>query len=131
MKRGFREIPPDGKSHLNSAKGAKMAEKLINVTDSNFSLEVEQSSLPVLVDFGATWCAPCKALGVTLDAMVDDYAGRAKFCYVDIQQAPMASSRFGIRSVPTLVIFKNGAPAGSLMGAVDRKRVAELIGSVQ
>ena len=107
-----------------------MAEKLVNVTDSNFVSEVEQSSLPVLVDFGATWCAPCKALGVTLDAMVDDYAGRAKFCYVDIQQAPMASSKFGIRSVPTVIVFKNGIPSGSLLGAVDRNKLTELLKSV-
>ncbi|MBN2343801.1 MAG: thioredoxin fold domain-containing protein [Deltaproteobacteria bacterium] len=107
-----------------------MAEKLLNVTDSNFIAEVEQSSLPVLVDFGATWCAPCKALGVTLDAMVDDYAGRAKFCYVDIQQAPGAAAKFGIRSVPTVIVFKNGAPAGSLMGAVDRNKLADLLKAV-
>lgn len=107
-----------------------MAEKLINVTDSNFVSEVEQSSLPVLVDFGATWCAPCKALGVTLDAMVDDYAGRAKFCYVDIQQAPMASSKFGIRSVPTVIVFKNGIPSGSLLGAVDRNKLTGLLKNV-
>ncbi|MBN2718895.1 MAG: thioredoxin fold domain-containing protein [Deltaproteobacteria bacterium] len=108
-----------------------MAEKLVNVTDANFASEVEQSSLPVLVDFGATWCAPCKALGVTLDAMVDDYAGRVKFCYVDIQQAPAASAKFAIRSVPTVIVFKNGAPAGSLLGAVDRNKLADLLKNVQ
>lgn len=107
-----------------------MAEKLVNVTDANFATEVEKSSLPVLVDFGATWCAPCKALGVTLDGMVDDYAGRAKFCYVDIQQAPATSAKFGIRSVPTIIVFKNGGPAGSLMGAVDRNKLAELLKAV-
>ncbi|MBN2527344.1 MAG: thioredoxin fold domain-containing protein [Deltaproteobacteria bacterium] len=107
-----------------------MAEKLVNVTDSNFASEVEQSSLPVLVDFGATWCAPCKALGVTLDAMVDEYAGRAKFCYVDIQQAPVTSGKFAIRSVPTVVVFKNGAPAGSLLGAVDRNKIVGLLKNV-
>lgn len=107
-----------------------MAEKLINVVDGNFQSEVLQSSLPVLVDFGATWCAPCKALGVTLDSMVDDYAGRVKFCYVDIQQAPSTSSNFGIRSVPTVIVFKNGAPAGSLMGAVERPKLEELLNSV-
>ena len=89
-----------------------MAEKLINLTDGNFAAEVEQSSTPVLVDFGATWCAPCKALGVTLDGMVDQYAGRVKFCYVDIQQAPAAAGKFAIRSVPTVVMFNRGVPRG-------------------
>jgi thioredoxin 1 len=107
-----------------------MAEKLINVTDSNFSSEVIGSSLPVLVDFGASWCAPCKVLGATLDSMVDEYSGRAKFCYVDIQQAPSAAGNWGIRSVPTVIVFKNGAPAGSLVGAVDKAKIAQLLSSV-
>jgi len=104
-----------------------MAEKLINVDDSNFVSEVEQSSIPVLVDFGATWCAPCKALGVTLDGMVDSYEGRCKFVYVDIQQAPATSQKFGIRSVPTIIVFNGGVPRGSLMGAVGQDKLADLI----
>jgi thioredoxin 1 len=107
-----------------------MADKLINVTDANFASEVEQSGTPVLVDFGATWCGPCKGLGETLGGMVDSYDGRVKFCYVDIQEAPMAAGRLGVRSVPMLVLFKNGNPAGSLMGAVPRPRIEDLINSV-
>ncbi len=105
------------------------SEKMVSVSDSNFVREVEQSIVPVLVDFGATWCGPCKVLGATLDGMIDGYKESVKFCYVDIQEAPMTSQKFGVRSVPTLIMFKGGAPSGSLIGAQPQNKIAELIRS--
>lgn len=106
------------------------AKKLINVNDGSFAEEVEQSTIPVLVDFGATWCGPCVGLGNTLDGMVDGYQGRVKFCYMDIQDAPMTAQKFGVRSVPTIILFNNGAPTGSLLGAVPRPKIEQLLSSV-
>jgi thioredoxin 1 len=105
------------------------SEKIITLDDSNFSAEVEKISTPVLVDFGATWCGPCKAVGKTLDSMIDGYQGKVKFCYVDIQNAPMTAQKFEIRSVPTLILFKNGNPVGSLLGAQPKAKIASLIES--
>jgi thioredoxin 1 len=102
-------------------------EKMIPIEDANFCKEVEQATTPVLVDFGATWCEPCKTLGTTIDSMADNYTGQVKFCYVDIQKAPMAAQRFGVLSVPTLVLFSNGAPRGSLHGAQPKGKIEELL----
>ncbi len=106
------------------------SEKMITVDDSNFTSEVEGAAGAVLVDFGATWCGPCKVLGATLDKMIDGYDGKVKFCYVDIQKAPMTAGKFGIQSVPTLILFNNGAPAGSLLGAQPAPKIDALLKSV-
>lgn len=105
------------------------SDKMTTVDDNNFGAEVEQSDLPTLVDFGATWCGPCKALGVTLDGMMDGYEGKIKFCYIDIQQAPGTAQKFAVRSVPTLILFKDGAPVGSLIGAQPKGKIEALLNS--
>ena len=107
-----------------------VSEKIIDVDDNTFHAEVEQAKMPVLADFGATWCGPCKSLGATLGGMTKSYAGRIKFCYIDIQKAPLASQKYAVRSVPTLILFNNGTPSGSLLGAQPKAKIEELISTV-
>ena len=98
-----------------------------DVTDANFQTEVVQSKLPVLVDFWATWCGPCRAIAPHLDALAQTYAGKIRVGKCDIDHNPGVPTQFEIRSVPTLLLFKNGQVAGQLVGAVPRARIEDLI----
>jgi len=98
-----------------------------DVTDANFQTEVVQSKLPVLVDFWATWCGPCRAIAPHLDALAQTYAGKIRVGKCDIDHNPSVPTQFEIRSVPTLLLFKNGQVTGQLVGAVPRARIEDLI----
>jgi len=98
-----------------------------DVTDANFQTEVVQSQLPVLVDFWATWCGPCRTIAPHLDALAQAYAGKIRVGKCDIDHNPGVPTQFEIRSVPTLLLFKNGEVSGQLVGAVPRARIEDLI----
>jgi thioredoxin 1 len=98
-----------------------------DVTDANFQTEVVQSKLPVLVDFWATWCGPCRAIAPHLDALAQAYAGKIRVGKCDIDHNPGVPTQFEIRSVPTLLLFKDGQVTGQLVGAVPRARIEDLI----
>jgi thioredoxin 1 len=100
------------------------------VTDANFQAEVSQSSTPVLVDFWATWCGPCRTIAPHLEAIAQAYAGKIRIGKCDIDSNQMVPMQFEIRSVPTLLLFKNGQVAGQLVGAVPRARIEDLISKV-
>ena len=100
------------------------------VTDANFQAEVSQSSTPVLVDFWATWCGPCRTIAPHLEAIAQAYAGKIRIGKCDIDSNQMVPMQFEIRSVPTLLLFKNGRVAGQLVGAVPRARIEDLISKV-
>jgi thioredoxin 1 len=100
------------------------------VTDANFQAEVSQSSTPVLVDFWATWCGPCRTIAPHLEAIAQAYAGKIRIGKCDIDHNQMVPTQFEIRSIPTLLLFKNGQVAGQLVGAVPRARIEDLVSKV-
>ena len=94
-----------------------MAGNVIELNDENFDREVSKSVQPVLVDFGATWCGPCKALAPVVEKLADETVGKYKICKIDIDDAPTVTAKFGVRSVPTILVFKNGEKAAQHVGA--------------
>jgi thioredoxin len=103
------------------------AMKLQQVTEQDFETEVLVSELPVLVEFGATWCGPCKVVEPELQALAREYQGRAKVVSVDIDQSPFLARQLGIQSVPTFLVFHQGRPVTGKAGALKKAQLAELI----
>ena len=93
-----------------------MSGNIIEVNDTNFSDEVEKSDTPVLIDFSAEWCGPCRMFHPTLEAVASEYADRIKVGKIDVDQSPQTAGKFGIRGVPTVMIFRNGKVEASFVG---------------
>src|SRR3954467_1594762 len=94
-------------------------------TDSNFETEILKSSLPTLVDFWAVWCAPCRAIAPHMDALATQYQGKIRVAKSDIDSNPPSPTRSHIRSIPTLLMFKDGQVVGQVVGAVPRAKIEE------
>ncbi len=95
------------------------------LTDDNFDAEVLKSDIPVLVDFWAEWCMPCKMVEPIVDQIAQEYADKVKIGKVDVDSNPQISMKYGIRSIPTLLIFKNGQPVDQIIGAVPKKNILQ------
>ncbi|NIA06662.1 MAG: thioredoxin [Actinobacteria bacterium] len=100
-----------------------MAGNIVVLSDQEFQAEVIDSSTPVLVDFSAEWCGPCKALAPVIEQLSDEYAGRVKFAKVDIDSNRASASQYDIQSVPTMIIFQNGQPVKKLVGLTPKDRI--------
>ncbi|MEM9676155.1 MAG: thioredoxin [Cyclobacteriaceae bacterium] len=98
--------------------------KPVEITDSNFS-EVVNSDKPVLVDFWAEWCGPCKMIAPVVDELASDYDGKAVVGKVDVDSNPEVAGKFGIRSIPTLLVFKNGEVVDKQVGAVNKSILSQ------
>jgi thioredoxin 1 len=102
---------------------------VIELNDENFDNEVATSDKPVLVDFGATWCGPCKILAPIVEKLADEYAGKYKVCKVDIDEATKITAKFGIRGVPTVLVFKNGEKTGQHVGVTNKETLLKMLGA--
>jgi thioredoxin 1 len=104
-----------------------MAKDTVAVQDASFKAEVLDSSVPVLVDFWATWCAPCKAIAPALDELATQYKGKVKIAKVDVDESNTVAQQYGIRSIPTLLLFKGGKVVDQLVGAVPKTKLEDTI----
>jgi thioredoxin 1 len=104
-----------------------MGANTVEITDSNFEAEVEQSTVPVLVDFWAAWCGPCRALAPTVEQIAEEYDGRLKVGKLDVDANGSLSARFSIRGIPTLLLFKDGQVKEQLVGAVTKATIESAI----
>lgn len=103
--------------------------KTILLDDQNFESEVLNSTSPVLVDFWAEWCGPCRALAPTIEEIAQEYEGRLKVGKLNVDENPGAPSAFEIRSIPTLILFRDGAVIERVVGALPKGQITELIDS--
>ena len=99
----------------------------VNVDDSSFQQEVVESELPVLVDFWAPWCGPCNIVGPIVAEIAQEYAGKLKVCKVNVDNANATANAFGIRGIPTLIIFKGGEAVEQIVGAVPKPEITTKI----
>ena len=104
-----------------------MSDKIVHVSDATFDAEVLNSDIPVLVDFWAEWCGPCKMIAPVLDEIADEYAGKLKICKVDVDSNPDIPPKFGIRGIPTLIVFKNGAVEATKVGALSKPQLSDFV----
>jgi len=107
-----------------------MAEGLFEITDRSFDSDVIRSDLPVLVDFWAAWCGPCKAIAPVIQEIAIEYSGKVKVGKVDVDQNNQIAMQYGIRSIPTLLILKDGKVIDQIVGAVPKKSITDLLDKV-
>ncbi|MBD0372723.1 MAG: thioredoxin [Pyrinomonadaceae bacterium] len=104
-----------------------MSEHVNEVSDSSFEKDVLQSDQPVLVDFWAAWCAPCRMLAPTVEAVAEKYAGNARVVKLNVDENPAISQRYGIKGIPTLILFKGGKEEERVVGATSKEAISRMI----
>ena len=100
---------------------------LVQLNSNNFKEEVLESDLPVLVDFYADWCGPCKMIAPVIEELADDYAGKAKICKLNVDNAQDIAAQFSVMSIPTMIVFKGGVSVDQALGALPKPQIAEML----
>ena len=100
---------------------------ILEITDANFESEVLKSQVPVLVDFTATWCGPCKVLAPVVEKLADEFPGKYKICKVDVDDAQGVANKYGVRSVPTVMVFKAGEKTAQHLGVTTRDKLVAML----
>ena len=106
-----------------------MSENIVHVTDDTFEQEVLKSSTPVLVDYWAEWCGPCKMIGPVLEEVSVEFAGKVKIAKLNIDENPNTPPKYGIRGIPTLILFKDGVVEATKVGAVNKSQLVAFVNS--
>ena len=104
-----------------------MSENIVNVSDASFDEDVLKADLPVLVDYWAEWCGPCKMIAPVLEEIAQEYAGKVKICKLNIDENTDVPPKFGIRGIPTLMLFKNGNVEATKVGALSKSQLAAFL----
>ena len=104
-----------------------MAGNVLQVTDDTFAAEVLQSDKPALVDFWASWCGPCRAIAPVVEELAEEFAGQVKVAKLNVDESPKTPGQYGIRAIPTLIMFKNGKVVDQITGAVSKSHLEEAL----
>jgi thioredoxin 1 len=100
---------------------------LVNVTDDSFQKDVLEAEIPTAVDFWATWCGPCRMIGPLFEELSNEYVGKVKFAKVNVDENPKTPSNFGVRGIPTVIMFKGGKAVDQVVGAVPKAQLENMV----